>query len=390
MAMTINTNIASLNAQRNLSMSQSSLATSMQRLSSGLRLNSAKDDAAGLAISERMNTQVRGLNVAARNANDGISLSQTAEGALGKVADMLQRMRELAVQSANATNSTSDRAALQAEVDQLKAEIDRVATTTKFNGTALLDGTFTAQNFQVGANSGETITVASIANARLTGLGTLTPPSTYTQTQTSSALTTAGVAAGELMINGRPIVADNGGVAYATAADAGAGLVAAFDAEKAAGGAAALANVTMVDNGDGTVSVTTTDPTLTVAGTAALGLATADSTVVPGVPEVGIANLTITTAADAASAMDAIDTALTVVNIGRGTLGAVQSRFESAVSNIQITAENLTAARGRIVDADFAMETANLSRATILQQAGTAMVAQANHLPEQVLQLLRG
>ena len=390
MAMTINTNIASLNAQRNLSMSQSSLATSMQRLSSGLRLNSAKDDAAGLAISERMNTQVRGLNVAARNANDGISLSQTAEGALGKVADMLQRMRELAVQSANATNSTSDRAALQAEVDQLKAEIDRVATTTKFNGTALLDGTFTAQNFQVGANSGETITVASIANARLTGLGTLTPPSTYTQTQTSSALTTAGVAAGELMINGRPIVADNGGVAYATAADAGAGLVAAFDAEKAAGGAAALANVTMVDNGDGTVSVTTTDSTLTVAGTAALGLATADSTVVPGVPEVGIANLTITTAADAASAMDAIDTALTVVNIGRGTLGAVQSRFESAVSNIQITAENLTAARGRIVDADFAMETANLSRATILQQAGTAMVAQANHLPEQVLQLLRG
>jgi len=390
MAMTINTNIASLNAQRNLSMSQSSLATSMQRLSSGLRLNSAKDDAAGLAISERMNTQVRGLNVAARNANDGISLSQTAEGALGKVADMLQRMRELAVQSANATNSTSDRAALQAEVDQLKAEIDRVATTTKFNGTALLDGTFTAQNFQVGANSGETITVASIANARLTGLGTLTPPSTYTQTQTSSALTTAGVAAGELMINGRPIVADNGGVAYATAADAGAGLVAAFDAEKAAGGAAALANVTMVDNGDGTVSVTTTDPTLTVAGTAALGLTTADSTVVPGVPEVGIANLTITTAADAASAMDAIDTALTVVNIGRGTLGAVQSRFESAVSNIQITAENLTAARGRIVDADFAMETANLSRATILQQAGTAMVAQANHLPEQVLQLLRG
>ena len=166
--------------------------------------------------------------------------------------------------------------------------------------------------------------------------------------------------------------------------------MAAFDAEKAAGGAAALANVTMVDNGDGTVTVTTTDPTLTVAGTAALGLVTADSTVVPGVPEVGIANLTITTAADAASAMDAIDSALTVVNIGRGTLGAVQSRFESAISNIQITAENLTAARGRIVDADFAMETANLSRATILQQAGTAMVAQANHLPEQVLQLLRG
>ena len=390
MAMTINTNISSLNAQRNLSTSQSSLATSMQRLSSGLRLNSAKDDAAGLAISERMNTQVRGLNVAARNANDGISLSQTAEGALGKVADMLQRMRELAVQSANATNSQSDRAALQAEVDQLKSEINRVATTTKFNGTALLDGTFTAQNFQVGANSGETISLSEIANALLTGLGTLTPPSTYTQTQTSAALTTAGVAAGELFINGRPIVADNGGVAFGTAIAAGAAVKAAFDAEKAGGGAAALANVTMVDNGDGTFAVATTDPTLTITGTAPLGLATAASTVVPGVPEVGIVNLTIATAADASAAMDAIDTALTVVNTGRGTLGAVQSRFESAIANIQVMAENLSAARGRIVDADFAMETANLSRATILQQAGTAMVAQANHLPEQVLQLLRG
>ncbi len=154
MAQTINTNLASLNAQRNLNMSQSSLATSMQRLSSGLRVNSAKDDAAGLAIADRMNTQIRGLNVAARNANDGISLAQTAEGSLGKVGDMLQRLRELAVQSANATNSMSDRAALQAEVDQLKSEIGRVAKTSSFNGKALLDGTFTAQTFQVGPNSG--------------------------------------------------------------------------------------------------------------------------------------------------------------------------------------------------------------------------------------------
>ena len=273
MPQTINTNISSLNAQRNLNMSQTSLATSMQRLSSGLRLNSAKDDAAGLAISERMNTQVRGLNVAARNANDGISLAQTAEGALGKVGDMLQRMRELAVQSANATNSTTDRAALQAEVAQLKEEIGRVATTTRFNGTLLLNGSFTAQNFQVGANSGETITLAAIADASLAGLS--------------------------------------------------------------------------------------------------------------------ITALTVDSAANSASAMDAIDTALTTVNTARGTLGAVQSRFENAISSIQVTAENLTAARGRIVDADFAMETANLSRAQILQQAGTAMVAQANQLPQQVLQLLK-
>jgi len=168
----INTNIQSLNAQRNLGVSQNSLATSMQRLSSGLRINSAKDDAAGLAISERMNTQVRGLNVAVRNANDGISLAQTAEGALASVTNNLQRMRELAVQSANATNSASDRAALQQEVSQLSSEIDRVATQTDFNGTKLLDGSFTSQKFQVGANAGQTITVESIANARASALGT--------------------------------------------------------------------------------------------------------------------------------------------------------------------------------------------------------------------------
>jgi flagellin len=392
MALTINTNINSLNAQRNLNMSQGSLATSMQRLSSGLRVNSAKDDAAGLAISERMNTQIRGLNVAARNANDGISLAQTAEGALGKIGDMLQRMRELAVQSANATNNQTDRDALNAEVGQLKEEIQRVATTTKFNGTALLDGSFTAKAFQVGANSGESISLAAIANAQLAGLGTLTTPSTttYTQTQTGTT-TTAGVAAGELSINGVAIVADNGGSAYGTVALAGAAIKSAFDAAKAGSGATALANVTMVDNADGTYSVTSTDQTLTIAGTAAQGLATADGnpTVVPGTTSTGIVGLTIATAADAGSAMDAIDSALTAVNTARGTLGAVQSRFENAIANIQVTAENLSAARGRIVDADFAAETANMSRANILQQAGTAMVAQANQLPQQVLQLLR-
>jgi flagellin len=389
MALTINTNVVSLNAQRNLTSSQSSLAVSMQRLSSGLRVNSAKDDAAGLAIAERMNTQVRGLNVAARNANDGISLAQTAEGALGKLGDMLQRMRELAVQSANATNNATDREALNAEVVQLKLEVERVATTTAFNDTKLLDGSFTTKSFQVGANSGETIELAAITDARLAGLGTLrTSADSYDQTL--GALTaTDGALATSLDING---------VSVAIAADAGRDaatalteLVAAFDAAKTAN-PTALAGVTMAADGAIT-SATTTDVPLVIANVTNLtgvSAGTTNGTLIPGTTEVGIANLDITTAENAAFAMDAIDTALTAVNSARGTLGAVQSRFESAISNIQVTAENLSAARGRIMDADFAAETANLSRAQILQQAGTAMVAQANQLPQQVLQLLQG
>ena len=387
MAMMINTNLSSLNAQRSQSRTQNELSTAIARLSSGLRINSAKDDAAGLAISERMNAQVRGLNVAARNANDGISLAQTAEGALGKVGDMLQRMRELAVQSANATNNQTDRDALQAEVVQLKEEIDRVATTTKFNGTSLIDGSFTAQEFQVGANSGETISLSAITNAQLAGLGTLTPPSTTTYTQTLGAATATAFATGmSIDINGVTVSTAAG------AADAGAAATAfkaAFDAAKTAN-PTELANVTM----DAAGAITSTDASLTLANLTnvsgpAAGTTAGTATVVAGTQETGIANLTIATAADASSAMDAIDSALTAVNTARGTLGAVQSRFENAIANIQVTSENLSAARGRIVDADFAAETANLSRAQILQQAGTAMVAQANQLPQQVLSLLR-
>ncbi|MDP1649952.1 MAG: flagellin [Rubrivivax sp.] len=384
MPQTINTNIVSLNAQRNLNLSQSSLATSMQRLSSGLRVNSAKDDAAGLAIAERMNTQVRGLNVAARNANDGISLAQTAEGALGKVGDMLQRMRELAVQSANATNSTSDRAALQAEVVQLKEEIQRIATTTSFNATKLLDGSFTAQNFQIGANAGETIVLSAIVDADLDALGTLqTAPDTYTQTL-SAATATAFATGMSIDINGVTISTAAG------AADAPAAAVAfkaAFDAAKTAN-PTELANVTMTAGG----AITSTDATLVLANltnVSGVSAGTTNGTVIPGTTETGIANLTIATADAAAFALSAIDTALESINSARGTLGAVQSRFENAIANIQVTAENLSAARGRIMDADFAAETANLSRAQILQQAGTAMVAQANQLPQQVLQLLQ-
>lgn len=275
MAQVINTNIASLTAQRNLNSSQSSLNTSLQRLSSGLRINSAKDDAAGLAISERFTSQIRGLNQAARNANDGISLAQTAEGALGEVTNNLQRIRELAVQSSNATNSADDRAALQTEVTQLMAEINRVADQTQFNGVKLLDGSFTAQTFQVGANAGETIDIAAIADVN-----------------------------------------------------------------------------------------------------------TADFTV-------DISALTVTDFAGAQQAITDIDSALKDVNTSRATLGAVQSRFESVVTSAQTASENLSASRSRIMDADFAAETANLTRAQILQQAGTAMLSQANSLPQNVLSLLQ-
>ena len=267
MAMTINTNVVSLNAQRNLSMSKSSLATSMERLSSGLRVNSAKDDAAGLAIADRMNAQVRGINVAVRNANDGISLAQTAEGALSTVTDALQRMRELAVQSINATNGTGDRANLDAEYQQLSAEITRLAAQTKYNGVAIIGAGAGANVFQVGANVGDTLTV------------------------TTTAVTTV---AGDL-----------------------------------------------------------------------------------------------TSAANSETAVGALDTALDLINTNRATYGAAMSRLGFAINNLQITGENQAAARGRILDADFAQETANLSRSQILQQAGSAMVAQANQLPNQVLALLR-
>ena len=278
---TINTNMQSLNAQRNLAASQGGLNTSMQRLSSGLRVNSAKDDAAGLAIAERMNAQVRGMNVAVRNANDGISLAQTAEGALGKIGENLQRMRELAVQSANDTNGTSDRTSLDDEFKQLALENERVIKNTKFNNQELLTGSGGAAGaftFQVGAN-------------------------------------------------------------------------------------------------------TSSDNQITVATT---NVATAMATSTQG------AGATIgTTVTAARTAMDAIDTALNAVNSERSKYGAVQNRFDAVVSNIRLASENQAASRARIMDADFAVEASNLSRAQILQQAGTAMVAQANQLPQGVLALLR-
>ncbi|MEW6706702.1 MAG: flagellin domain-containing protein [Pseudomonadota bacterium] len=282
MPQTINTNIASLNAQRNLNASQSSLQTSMQRLSSGLRVNSAKDDAAGLAIAERMNAQVRGMNVAIRNANDGISLAQTAEGALSKVGDALQRMRELAVQARNATNSSSDKDSLNKEFAQLQSEINRVLGGTTFNGKKILGADATSLDFQIGANT---------STEDMISIGT----SDMTQDSTITAVT---------------------------------------------------GSTTVID-------------------------ATADVSTIGGI-------------------IDDIDSALDTINNTRATYGATQSRFDAVIANLQQAVENQAAARARIMDADFAQETANLSRAQILQQAGTAMVAQANQLPQQVLQLLQG
>ena len=383
MPQTINTNISSLNAQRNLNASQSSLATSMQRLSSGLRVNSAKDDAAGLAIAERMNTQVRGLNVAARNANDGISLSQTAEGALGKVGDMLQRIRELAVQSSNATNSQSDRDALNAEVTALKDEIGRVAGQTSFNGVKLLDGTFASQQFQVGANAGETITVSSIADATLAQLGGTTNITTLSVAASGLTGFATAIAAGGMTING----VDIGAIASASSAsDRANQLVAAINAvapqtNTSASYDAATGLISLRNNTDASIIIGGTTNSATVAGFAN-GTTAATATV-------GIMGLDISSFGNAQTALVQVDNALTQINSSRADLGALQSRFENVVSNIQIQSENVAAARGRIVDADFAAETANLSRAQILQQAGTAMVAQANQLPQTVLTLLR-
>ena len=382
MSLSINTNVISLTAQRNLGSTQSSLATSMQRLSSGLRVNSAKDDAAGLAISERMNAQVRGFAVAARNANDGISLAQTAEGALGKVGDMLQRIRELAVQSSNATNSQTDRDALNAEVTSLKDEIARVATQTSFNGTKLLDGTFSSQQFQVGTNAGETITVASIANATLATLGGTTNIATASVAASGLSGFATAIAAGGVTINGTDI----GAIAAAGSAGERANqLVAAINNVSAQTNTSAS-----YDAATGQISLRNNNASIVIAGTTnnatVAGFANGSTA---AVATTGISGLDVSGFGGAQTALVQVDKALAQINTSRANLGALQSRFENVVSNIQIASENVAAARGRIVDADFAQETANFSRAQILQQAGTAMVAQANQLPQQVLQLLR-
>jgi len=384
MPQVINTNVASLNAQRNLNASQTSLAVSLQRLSSGLRINSAKDDAAGLAISQRFTAQINGLNQAARNANDAISLSQTAEGALGEIGNNLQRIRELAVQSSNATNTNADRAALQTEVSQLLLEIDRVANQTSFNGTKLLDSSFSGAVFQVGANAGETITIAGITDARVASLGSVSQVTGGALSVAASSLTgfATAIASGGVTINGVNI----GAIAGASSAAERAGqLVNAINnvsqqtnvgaAYDSATGQISLSGSVVVTVGGGTNLAT-------VAGWAngAVGAVTTTT---------GINALSVGNYANAQLAIQQVDSALSTVNTARASLGAYQNRFQSVVSNLQTASENLAASRSRIVDTDFAAETANLTKGQILQQAGTAMLAQANALPQNVLSLLK-
>ncbi len=486
MSQTINTNLVSLNAQRNLSSSAAALATSVQRLSSGLRINSAKDDAAGMSIAERFSTQIRGINVAVRNANDGISLAQTAEGALASTSGNLQRIRELAVQSANATNSSSDRAALQSEASQLISEIQRVGATTTFNGIKLLNGSYTSQVFQVGANAGETIPIASIVDARTSALGSnvLVADGTLTGNVLTPAVATAALAVNgvsaetDLTVTAGGVTSGNityalnaGADAIAAAINTGAGglgvtatainsttltglsaagtvsgtingqaysavisdqndlssLVSAINGVAATSGVTATFTST---SSKSSITLSTTDGrditmgdfTSTVAGstvgfggvtltqggndssvatgtvsiaspkTLSVQNANADAFAVAGTNNasfVSLAALDLSTAAGSTAALAVLDSALSQVNSGRADLGAIQNRFSSTIANLQISAENQTASRSRILDADFAAETANLSRAQVLQQAGNAMVAQANQLPQQVLALLR-
>jgi len=384
MPQAINTNVMSLNAQRNLGKTQNALATSISRLSSGLRINSAKDDAAGLAISERMTSQIRGLKQAVRNANDGISLAQTAESALAEIGNNLQRIRELAVQSANATNSASDRAALDVEAQQLKAEIDRVAQTSEFNGTKLLDGTFSSQAFQVGANVNETITLNSIVNAQSANLGS------STQAKVSTVAATGTFTA---LVAGNITIADSAG----TAIDVGAVALTTSATDRAASLRDAInaisdqTGVYAVNDTATTLTLTSeTDITITIDGTNATATNTGLTTLTNTAATVtGFSSMSVASVGGANLAITSMDAALTAVNSARATLGAMQNRFESTISNLSAASENLSAARGRIRDADFAAETAALTRASILQQAGTAMVAQANTLPQSVLSLLQ-
>jgi flagellin len=382
MASVINTNVASLNTQRSLNASQMDLNKSIQRLSSGLRINSAKDDAAGLSIATRMDSQIRGQQVAIRNANDGISLAQTAEGALNSVTDSLQRIRELAIQGSNATNTQVDRDALDAEVTQLKAEIERVANQTSFNGTKLLDGSFSGANFQVGANAAETIGVSSILDANLATLGGTVNVATASVAASSLTGFATAIAAGGVTING----VDIGAIASSgSAAERASSLVNAINQVSGQTNVGAS-----YDNATGQISlrssaaivVAGTTNSATVAGFANATTATAATT--------GITGLSVSSYANSQLAITQADAALAQVNSARASLGAVQNRFTSVVSNLQVSVENLSASKSRITDADFAAETANLTRGQILQQAGTAMLAQANSLPNGVLALLRG
>lgn len=498
MALTINTNVPSLNAQRNLSKSQGDLSKAMQRLSSGLRINSAKDDAAGLAISDRMTSQIRGLNQASRNANDAISLAQTAEGALQETTNILQRMRELAIQAANDTNSSSDRASLQAEVNQLKKEISRIAETTEFNGAKLLNGDMADAQFQVGANSGDTIsfsidkaTPASLGNNSLLSNNDVASKSIERATAAAADSADNDVAAQTLTISG-PQGTKTASVATGDTANVIAGKINGTTDETGVSArartTATLGNLSAtgtvgfslqgtnvnpitisatvsqtdltnlaksINEQSGSTGITATlstdktsvsleqssgydikiidfthgtggstidltgsedgDTTLTDGGNdsstvggevvfsssgnfnVSSNVADADGSLFATAADTAnsstlfsINEVNITTVDGAAKAISAVDGALMQIDSMRGDLGAIQNRFESTISNLSNVAENLSAARSRILDADIAMETSAMTKNNILQQAGVSILTQANQTPQLALQLLQG
>ena len=478
MALVINTNIASLSAQRGLGKTQDMLSRSLQRLSTGLRINSAKDDAAGLAISTRMTSEIRGLNQAVRNANDGVSLAQTAEGAMQETGNILQRIRELAVQAANSTNTDSDRNSLNLEVQQLISEYDRIASETEFNGQKLLTGSFSG-NFQIGASVGQTISIA-VSDMRGTAVGaTSTYTTVYNEDQATLAARIRGQYAGAFSsstINGvglTDVAADNNSLAKINAINAvsGSSGVSAFSHGNGLNSAANMADGAASSTGDfvingveigstagGTaaqmvaaINAKTSETGVTAVGAAAAdlilvnnsgeaitvnvktanvatitGFAAGETTVAAGAngaivlstdlggaftvdadataaamgytdqatltaakADKSVVTMAVTSVSDAYSAMLTVDEALMQISTERSTLGAVQNRFESTIANLQNVSENLSAANSRILDADFAAETAELTKTQILQQAGVAMLAQANMLPQTVLSLLQ-
>lgn len=487
MPQVINTNIMSLNSQRNLNASQEALQTSLQRLSSGLRINSAKDDAAGLAISERFTSQIRGLNQAVRNANDGISLSQTAEGALAEAGNILQRVRELSVQSANATNSASDRQALQSEVGQLVSELDRIATNTEFNGQKILDGTFGAAIFQVGANANQTIQATTnnfrtnqYGNYRVEGMTTTAGPEVRnaagdnlivngslgsltfeinpgdsakdTANAVSSKSDVTGVRAfgrtevnvsfdtpGSYTLNIKSDSEESKAISFSLRGTEGSdglsGAVTAFNdvAHKsgvtarvsedgrsivllnATGNNIELSDTVNPNSGNVMIGGSMDAEGNPIGGTLLGANAVADMAIITGQVTfdsdksfgvigtagstvenaqeasdlMGVSQMDVSSVDNANEALAIVDAALSTVNGERAKFGAIQSRFGSTISNLTTNSENLSAARSRVRDADFAMETAELTRAQILQQAGTAMLAQANVAPQNVLSLLQ-
>ena len=461
MGMVINTNIAALNAQRNLGKTQGMLSKSLQRLSSGLRINSAKDDAAGLAIANRMSAQIRGLNQAVRNANDGISLSQTAEGALQESTNIVLRLREIAVQSANDTNTVSDRNSLQAEVDQLVEELGRIASATSFNGKNVIDGSMSNATFQIGANSGQQISF-SIAAAGAKDIGqlaiktggavtssafdgtstyqingeTISSSSNYvdgnngksaasalakalaindsiTGVRAEAQTTTLAVDMGDELANKDHTLTINDVVILdgtATAALTKGELADQINVHASTTGVSAIVTtggISMSASDGRNIDITTaggTGPEFTVATTygsiklvsaSNITLSAGTNTVMNmggvsiAVDANSLTSLDVTNVNNANDAIDRLDASLSTIDSIRGNLGAIQNRFESIISNLQNVSENISAARSRIMDADFAVETAALTKSQILQQAGVAMLAQANQLPQAVLSLLQ-